>query len=449
MPTGHEPAVSAAWLCAQLTEMSAPELASCVHRLVKTGDIPRGSALPTVRALASRMHVSPATISTAWGILRRQNVIDGSGRQGTWVVDGHFKVGPPRYETVGKEWRAGVLDLTLAPPDPALLPDLATAVHRSGTEPGLNSYRKESITDRLRDAVSPSWPWETSALVSVNGGYHGLLLVTSATVVAGDYVAVADPSAPRVLDILDHLGARMIPIPCDSHGPDPVALSRALERRPVAFLYEPRASSRMGVSVNAARRDELAGILRKTDLTIIEQDDMGEVSDAMYNGLGPVFPERTVLIRTYSKSHGPDLRLAIVGGAGELVGRAHDLRQFGDRWTSRLLQNALAWMLTDGDTRKLIAEARTEYRARRETLAAMFAREGITVSPGDGLSVNVPVFNERASLLALASHGIAANGSSGSSIRRIEPSLRLAVGASWELRDQIVAAYAAASGAGR
>jgi DNA-binding transcriptional MocR family regulator len=106
-------------------------------------------------------------------------------------------------------------------------------------------------------------------------------------------------------------------------------------------------------------------------------------------------------------------------------------------------------MLLDASTRALVQEARAEYRRRRELLAELFAKDDITVSAGDGLSVNVPVFNERSSLLALASHGIAANGSSGSSIRRIEPTLRLGIGAHWNMREEIVSAYVRASSAGR
>ena len=57
--------------------------------------------------------------------------------------------------------------------------------------------------------------------------------------------------------------------------------------------------------------------------------------------LGRWLPERTVHIRSYSKSHGPDLRLAAVGGAGDLVTAVANRRLLGPGWSSRILQALL------------------------------------------------------------------------------------------------------------
>lgn len=437
--------VSAAWLCEQLSEASAGGIASTLSRLIRSGVIGGGSQLPTVRALAARLGVSPATVSAAWNTLRKQRVIEGSGRQGTWVLNKPSRLAPARYENIRQFWQSGVLDLTLAAPDPALLPDAVHAMQQAEQDPELNFYERPRIAARLQRAAEASWPWEPQSWLAVNGGYEGLLLLLSSCVVPGDYVAVADPSAPRILDILEHVGARVLPVATDTSGPRPDSLELALRMQPVAFVYEPSVSSRTGDSVDAERRDQLASALRESKLLIIEDDGLGELASVPYCGLGTILPDQTVHVRSYSKSHGPDLRLAIVGGSADAVARAWGIRQFGAGWTSRLLQNALAWMLEDPQTKNQVAEAKQQYGERRKTMSGLLAQYGIEVSSKDGLCLWVPVISEQQALLVLASHGIGALGGAGSAIRSHSPMVRMSIGRELERPERIAELYSMAA----
>lgn len=437
--------VTAGWLAPLLNETSAQGIASSVNRLIKDGAIEAGSQLPTVRALAVRLGVSPATVSAAWNLLRKQRIIEGSGRQGTWVLKTPAHLVPTRFETIRPYWRSGVLDLTLACPDPALLPDIPRAMANAEADPHLNHYDRPRITENLRSAAEANWPWTPGGWLAVNGGYEGLLLLLSAWVVPGDYVAVADPSAPRILDILEHVGARVLPVTTDGSGPLPDKLSTALEHDPVAFVYEPRASSRMGVSVTPERRDQLAAVVGEAKLLIIEDDGLGELASAPYQGLGTLFPDQSVLVRSYSKSHGPDLRLGIMGGCKEAIARAMDYRQYGSGWTSRVMQNALAWMLEDPGTRASVEKAKSIYAQRRTGMAALLTERGVDCESQDGLSLAVPVLNEQQALLVLASHGIASIGGSNGSIRAHAPWVRLVTSLEFEDPESIAEAYAKAA----
>ena len=55
-------------------------------------------------------------------------------------------------------------------------------------------------------------------------------------------------------------------------------------------------------------------------------------------------------IRSFSKSHGPDLRLAAVGGAGDVVTAVANRRLLGPGWSSRILQAVLLELLRDPAT---------------------------------------------------------------------------------------------------
>lgn len=438
-------AIDPEWLATHIDEPSALGIATATTRLIRQGKISGGTALPTVRALAAQLIVSPATVSAAWAILRKQGVIAGRGRQGTRVLDSPRMLAPKRFENVTRLWSERVLDLSLAVPDPGLLPDLAKAITKAPRDPQLNSYHRQNISPILQDAVAASWPWEPEAWLATNGGYDGIRLLAASMVIPGDYVAVADPSTPRILDILELVGARVIAVTTDADGPEPESLRRALTKTPVAFIYEPRSASRTGATVTAERRDELAAALNGTDCLVIEDDGLGELNESRYEGFGPVLPDRTVLVRSYSKSHGPDLRVAVLGGAEGPIERARLFQQFGAGWTSRLLQGALAWMLTDPATCTQVAHASKVYEQRRTTMAGLLVDRGLAVTSRSLLSLNVPLLSEEQGLLVLASHGIASMGGRSGSIRPHPPAARLGIGIPFDEPERIADVYALAA----
>ena len=126
----------------------------------------------------------------------------------------------------------------------------------------------------------------------------------------------------------------------------------------------------------------------------------------LFRSLGEFLPDRTVHIRSYSKSHGPDLRIAAVGGAATVVDAVADRRLLGPGWTSRLLQDVLVSLLTSPQSREQIAHARATYAARQKTFADALVAAGVALEPGDGINVWVPVPDERTALVTLAAAGV-------------------------------------------
>lgn len=401
------PDIDPQWLAEQIEEHSARGIAATVAALIRAGAIPRGSRLPTVRVLGARLGVSPATVSEAWSLLRRRRSVAGRGRAGTLVIGPPDVPHPRRFEEVGRHGARLVHDLRLAVPDPALLPPLDAALAAALRADGLHEYVRVPITAPLADAVRPTWPFPPRDLLAVNGGFDALMLLCQALVVTGDTVAVEDPTAPRLLDILDAVGADVIPVRCDDRGPRPDSLGAALARKPVLFIYQPHGHSPCGHSVDAERSAELAAELRTSETLVIEDDGLADLASGPVHSLGTTFPDRVVLVRSYSKSHGPDLRLAVIGGAAPIIERARVYRTFGSGWTSRILQNCLAYLLTDADTGALVGRAGQTYRARRQALADALTRRSVRTAGTQGLCLWVPVEDERSALVTLAAHGMA------------------------------------------
>jgi len=425
------------WLAELIDDRSARGIATTVAGLIRTGAITPGSRLPTVRALGARLGVSPATVSDAWSLLRRRRAVTGRGRGGTVVIGPPDVPHPRRFEEVGRHGNRLVHDLRLAVPDTALLPPLADALSAALHNPELHEYVRAPITDRLADAVRPIWPFPPAGLLAVNGGFDGLLLLCQTLVAPGDKVAVETPTAPRLLDILDAVGAETVPVRCDHRGPRPDALAAALRRKPVLFAYQPHAHSPCGYTVDAERSAELAEQLRGTETVVVEDDGLAGLAPSPVHSLGSAYPDRVIFVRSYSKSHGPDLRLAVLGGAAPPLERARVQRTFGSGWTSRILQNCLAHLLTDPQTQDLVTRAGQTYRARRRALADALARRGVATGGSEGLSLWMPVEDERSALVTLAAHGVAVAPGGPSFAGAHEPYVRVATGRLTEHVDEV------------
>ena len=189
----------------------------------------------------------------------------------------------------------------------------------------------------------------------------------------------------------------------------PDALQAALARRPVAVFLQPRAQNPAGVSIDrrpgrgagrpAARRPASWWSRTTTPATSPAPD---------WSASAATCPAARCTSRSFSKSHGPDLRLAAVGGAGEVVagaGRPAPARPglveppaAGACWSSCSTTRppSTSW-----------PTARTTYAERREHAGRPRSTGAAWPSTGtDGINLWVEVRDEQSALLTLARPGI-------------------------------------------
>src|SRR5690606_15362929 len=131
---------------------------------------------------------------------------------------------------------------------------------------------------------------------------------------------------------------------------------------------------------------------------------------------------------SFSKSHGPDLRLAAAGGPATVLDPVLERRLLGQGWTSRLLQRLLLDLLTDPAPVATIAAARKEYARRRRLITAELRRSGVAVNNCIGFNLWLPVDDEASALISLASEGISAAAGAAFSSAPAPPHLRITVG---------------------
>jgi DNA-binding transcriptional MocR family regulator len=377
------------------------DIVTSVETAIREGRLVAGASLPTVRALADGLHVSPTTVAAAYRALRARGLVHAQGRRGTRVSPR-----PPLPLRALAPAPAHLRDLSLGNPDVALLPSLqrplAALARRSGLY-GEPANRPALLALARTQLEADGLPHDQIAVVG--GALDGIERVLQAHLRAGDRVAVEDPGYVAVFDLVAALGLIAEPVAVDDAGPVPDALARALRHGAEAFILTPRAQNPTGAAVDAGRAAELRRALaRHPDVLVVEDDHAGPVAGVPAVS---VCHERVrwAILRSVSKSLGPDLRLAILAGDPTTVARVEGRQSVGTGWVSHLLQDLVIALWSDAATAAALERAAAAYAERRAALVRALAAHGIPAGARSGLNVWVPVPEEAAVVTGLAHEG--------------------------------------------
>jgi DNA-binding transcriptional MocR family regulator len=372
---------------------SAVNIAASTEEAVARGKIAAGALLPPVRALASHLEVSPATVAAAYRLLQERGIVFSDGRRGTRV-----NPAPPLSVPVAAALPAGVRDLSAGNPDLRLLPRLP----RLALEQRLYD---EELNDRELVALARE-QFESDGIDSrhvavVSGALDGVERVLREYLHRGDRVIVEDPAFTGVLDLLASNALVALPVAIDDEGFVPGQLESAI-RSCSAIVVTPRAQNPSGAALTERRARALRRIIAKhPDVLVIEDDHAGAVAGAGYVSLIGRATERWAVVRSVSKSLGPDLRVALLASDDRTHARVEGRQSLGIRWVSHILQRVVVALWRD----RAPERAGRIYGERRETLLRALAAHGIEAHGASGLNVWIPVAEETATVQALLQRG--------------------------------------------
>jgi len=371
---------------------------------VREGRLLPGARLPTVRDLAGRLGVCPATVASAYRSLGGRGVVLAAGRRGTRVA------GTPALRTrIEAPVPEGVRDLASGNPDPALLPALGPALRRIDAAHHLYGQPNpvpELLTLVARELAADGIP--TDSLAVVSGALDGIERVLEVHLRPGDRIAVEDPGFTSVLDLCAAKGLVPVPVELDDEGPLPDSLADALAAGAEALVLTPRAQNPTGAALSAGRVKALRSVLRSAPrVLVIEDDHAGAVAGAPARTLCDARRERWAVVRSVAKALGPDLRLGFLCGDAETLGRVEGRQRMGLRWVSYLLQRTVLALLTDAGARRAVRRAARCYAERREALLRALASRGVGASGRSGMNVWVPVPEEGTVAQRLLAQGFA------------------------------------------
>ncbi|WFE64585.1 aminotransferase class I/II-fold pyridoxal phosphate-dependent enzyme [Micromonospora sp. WMMD714] len=391
----------------QILGSTSAAISASVETGIRTGALAAGAALPPVRALATTLAVSPATVARAYQELRQRGLVATAGRHGTRVrprppVATRRAARPPAPAPGTRDLSQGQPDLRLLPPLGPHLAALATGIGPPAgyASTGVHPALAEAARSRLAADGVPA-----DELTVTGGALDGIERLLAGHLRPGDAVGVEDPGWANLLDLVAALGLRPVGVPVDDDGPTVAGVRDALTLGVRALVVTSRAQNPTGAAVSAVRAGELRALLAgRSDLLLIEDDHAAELSRLPLHALAGAVAT-WAFVRSVSKPFGPDLRLAVLAGDEVTVSRVAGRARVGAGWVSTILQRLVLSLWSDPATATLVHRAAEAYDRRRSGLLAALAERGLTGHGRSGINVWLPVPDETATVTALRDAG--------------------------------------------
>src|SRR5450759_1570905 len=269
-------------------------IADAIIRDIRRGRHLEGERLPASRDLARALEVNRATVHQALQLLKREGWVETNKGGGTRVAR-RSSAGPvlgpaPAWDRIASSLLTRILaeppavepvavpyDLSRLAPDERDFPAAAFAalladVARDGSLLAYGSpfgYRplRETLAERLMKRGIPADP---DALLIVNGAQQGLDLITRALVDPGDPVVVETPSYAGALSLLRAHRARLVGVPLDGEGLEPVGIERALLEKPKFVYTNPDYQNPTDQLFSPSRRAEIAQLAAAAGVLLVE-----------------------------------------------------------------------------------------------------------------------------------------------------------------------------------
>jgi 2-aminoadipate transaminase len=273
----------------------------------------------------------------------------------------------------------------------ALADEQAPSTLQYGLSEG-SARLRAAIVERMAALAVPCQPRE---VVVTTGATQALDLLCNALLDPGDVVLVERPTYVMPLRRFVLAQARLVSVPGDEDGLDPVALEAAvLEHRPKVIYTIPTFQNPSGTTLTVERRQAVAQIAERHGVWVIEDEPYREL---YYGGEPAPTPiagharDSVIYIGTLAKTVAPGLRVGWVLAPAEVAQMLMPVKQAMDFHTSTIDQVAAASYLEGVDWARRTSELRAVYaspmRAMIEGLAAVLPEGSAFTRPQGGIFV--------------------------------------------------------------
>jgi GntR family transcriptional regulator/MocR family aminotransferase len=382
-----------------------------IRTAILSGELTRGTKLPSTRALAEELNISRNTVLNAYRQLLAEGYLEGKEGSGTFVahVLPESLLAAPRPESrtpkAVQQHRAALPQpifseraksqiLAAHPPSDGTLPRpfvpeapaldafpyqlWSRLVVRQARRMPVNhfTYQDSAGYRPLREAivahitVSRQVHCTPEQVMIVSGSQGALDLAARMLIDPGDPVWLEDPGYSGARGAFLGAGAHVIPVPVDQEG---LVVEIGIERAPDARLVylTPSHQFPLGVTMSLARRLALLDWAKRANAYIIEDDYDSEFRFATrplatLQGLDD--SNRVIYVGTFSKVLFPSLRIGYMILPPALVDSFLKVRRMIDIHSPMLEQAVLADFMIEGYFTRHLRRMRTLYAERRGAL---------------------------------------------------------------------------------
>ena len=309
------------WL-PQLDPGSEPiyaRIVAALERDVRLGAVDGGARLPPQRSLAGHLNVSVGTVTKAYLEAERRGLVHAHVGRGTFVSD----AGSQR--STGEAARDRVIDLSLnvVPHEAAARRLLSTPPGKRNSDlldglgyspaPGPEPHRRAAARWLSRVAhFEPEW----TQLLMTTGAQQAMSLVFGLLCRPKDTVLCEAATFFGMQRLAEHCGYTLHGVQMDDEGIRPEALERAVKSTAAKVLYTmPTVQNPTSRTMGSGRREEIARIVRRHKLWVVEDDTYALFAPRAPKSLSPlasILPERCFYLASISKSLSPGLRVGFL-----------------------------------------------------------------------------------------------------------------------------------------
>lgn len=366
-------------------------VASALERDIERGLLVAGERLPTLKALATALDVTPGTISRAYDEARRRGLVLGEVGRGTFVAKGAAAAPGGVSSAAASTPSSGQLDLSVIKPNGEglefwlrdALMNLAQGADLTRSldyaPDGGHPQHREAGAQWLRQAL-PDAQWQQVVITA--GAQHGLLVAMNGLTRSGDLILCEELCYPGIISLAHNTGRRLRGVAMDEEGIIPEALREQCRReKPALLVCVATCQNPTTATMSEARRAQIAEIAREFDFFILDDDIYGFLADKPLRPLASFAPERSVYLTSLSKSVMPALRIGYLYGPPETLSRLTALVRTSVWMPSPLTAQLASQLIGDGLGHSLMLLQREEAAARQAIAAQVFQGLRLQVQP--------------------------------------------------------------------
>jgi DNA-binding transcriptional MocR family regulator len=367
-----------------------------VTQLVRHGQLPAGTRLPSIRKLARQVSASPFTVVDAYDRLVARGVIESRAGRGFFVTPRRLAaplvaieaLEDPGSDALALAQLCLVNSTDIVAAGSGFLPEnwllegacagvLTRLLRGRRSQPwlpcppqGLPELREQVATRLLQHGIAAG----AANIVTTYGASQAFDLLARVLFAPGDAVLVEDPGYFVLFEQLRAHHVRLIPVPRRADGPDLEALEAACRaHRPRAFFMQTLVHNPTGSSAEPAHCHRILSLAEQFGFALIEDDVYGDLYEGAAVRLAQIDGLRHVIyVGSYTKLIGPSLRVGFVAADAALVARLVERKILSVLLGSTLLESFVAEVLDGGRYKRHVEQTRARLaRMRRDARRAL------------------------------------------------------------------------------
>ncbi|MBI4964493.1 MAG: PLP-dependent aminotransferase family protein [Desulfomonile tiedjei] len=354
-------------------------IANSIDEDVHQGRLNPGDRLPPHRDLADLLGVTVGTVTRGYAEAARRGLVRGDVGRGSYIA---VDVRTGDFLTLQEGAGPDFVDLSLAFPPYAQDPDLKAALEKMIRRAHLQEFLQYQPAAGMTRHREAGVKWVARAGVQVkaddvlicSGAQHALTVILCTLFKPGDRILTEELTYPGLKTLAKMLGLRLEPVEMDADGLIPEALEAACAKEGVKALYTiPNLQNPTAATLSEQRRQQIAEIVKRHDLWIIEDDCYGMTLEDVPRPLFAFAAERTFYIGSLSKTVAAGLRVAFLAAPARTVSHLSSAVTHTIWMSSPIPAEIAAMWIEDGTAESVLRAKREEARKRNAIAETQFA----------------------------------------------------------------------------